>query len=129
MSKFNLLQSHINTVKLYGIYGNPVDLIILELLKRGSLQNYLRSNSKNISLRDQIHWCYDIASGLAYLADEGVIHRDIAARNILLRWLKIIFCKVLFLLFLFLPYVRSHCSLFYFHDFSFVDDFFDFSCC
>lgn len=81
--------SHVNVVSLYGVVGRPIRAIVLELLTRGSLQNHLRANSKVISLRDQIHWCHDIASGLHYLAQERIVHRDIAARNVLLSAKKI----------------------------------------
>jgi serine/threonine protein kinase len=50
----------------------------------GSLLNYLRESPDRVTLRDQIHWCFDIISGLNFLTTHGVIHRDIAARNILL---------------------------------------------
>ena len=74
---------------MYGVKGRPIDTIVLELLELGSLQNYLRNEGEQISLRDQIHWCSDIISGLDYLASKSVIHRDIAARNILLNCMKI----------------------------------------
>ena len=50
----------------------------------GSLLNYLREKPDRVTLRDQSHWCFDIISGLNFLTTHGVIHRDIAARNILL---------------------------------------------
>ena len=53
-------------------------------MQKGSLQNYLRENSDLISLRDQIHWSHDLISALLYLSTLNIVHRDIAARNVLL---------------------------------------------
>ena len=57
---------------------------MIKFMQKGSLQNYLRENSDLISLRDQIHWSHDLISALLYLSTLNIVHRDIAARNVLL---------------------------------------------
>ncbi|KAH7701599.1 Protein F09A5.2 [Aphelenchoides avenae] len=38
----------------------------------------------NISLKDLISLCWQVADGMVYLSSKGYVHRDLAARNILL---------------------------------------------
>lgn len=40
---------------------------------------------ENISLGMRLWYCQEMAKGFAYLASIPLVHRDIAARNILLR--------------------------------------------
>ncbi|CAG5113587.1 Oidioi.mRNA.OKI2018_I69.chr2.g7677.t1.cds [Oikopleura dioica] len=77
---------HSNILTLLGISGDPIELMAMEMrrMSGGSLLNNLREKPDRVTLRDQIHWCFDIISGLNFLTTHGVIHRDIAARNILL---------------------------------------------
>ena len=53
-------------------------------MDRGSLQSYLRSNEGSITLAQQLYWISDLISAVVYLRQMNVIHRDVAARNILL---------------------------------------------
>jgi len=76
------LRPHKNLVQLLGICTNPHNCIILEYLEGGALDNYLESNS--ISIKEKVALIKGICAGLQHLAKERVVHRDIAARNILL---------------------------------------------
>ena len=53
-------------------------------MELGSLQNYLRDDQNDIWMEDQMHWIHDMIKGLVYLRQQNIVHRDIAARNILL---------------------------------------------
>ena len=44
----------------------------------------LSTSSEHLSVRRLLGWSKDVGEGLKYLTDEGVIHRDVALRNILL---------------------------------------------
>ena len=74
---------HKNVVKLIGVVtiGNPI-LVVMEFCASGALDSCL----KEYVLEDlnRYHIALDCAAGLAYLASRKFIHRDIAARNILL---------------------------------------------
>eukprot|EP01134_Creolimax_fragrantissima_P001111 CFRG1111T1 len=65
---------------------NPTSQLcmLLEFLDMGDLQTYLKSKDGTLPLDALIWYVYQISKALAYLARLGVIHRDVAARNVLL---------------------------------------------
>lgn len=104
-----LVNNHPNVIKLlhYCVddYQEPI-LLIMEYAEHGKLQTYLRNcrvSSKlydgciddtkpNITSKELIKFIYHIAKGMEYVAAQGIIHRDLASRNILVSKDKI--CKV-----------------------------------
>jgi tRNA A-37 threonylcarbamoyl transferase component Bud32 len=81
---------HPNIVQLLGVVtlGEPI-MIVLELLSSGDLSTFLNKN--RAQELDKQKWpnlllgfCQQVAAGLDYLLAKGFVHRDIAARNILL---------------------------------------------
>ena len=74
---------HPNLVELIGIVslGEPV-YVVLELCEHGALSEYLVTHQLAESERTQI--AGDIANGLSFLSALGIVHRDVAARNVLL---------------------------------------------
>eukprot|EP00043_Microstomoeca_roanoka_P012816 m.124683 g.124683 ORF g.124683 m.124683 type:complete len:1648 (+) comp15598_c3_seq1:166-5109(+) len=70
-------------VKLHGVctFDGPL-MMVMEYCEHGSLQAYLRDH--DMSPRYQLQVLGDAASGLMYLASRGVVHRDVASRNVLL---------------------------------------------
>ncbi|EDQ85118.1 uncharacterized protein MONBRDRAFT_29610 [Monosiga brevicollis MX1] len=79
MAQFN----HDNVVRLHGVItkDQPV-IMIMEYCEHGSLQSFLRDN--DTAPQQRLQMALDAAMGLAYLAGRGVVHRDVAARNVLL---------------------------------------------
>ena len=74
---------HPNLVELIGIVsiGEPV-YVVLELCEHGALSEYLKSHQ--LSEPDRVQIIDDVANGLGFLAALGIVHRDVAARNVLL---------------------------------------------
>merc|ERR1712193_550296 len=54
-----------------------------ELMKNGSLLEYLQGKGRTLKLAQLIDMSAQIASGMAYLESQNYIHRDLAARNVL----------------------------------------------
>jgi len=57
--------------------------LVLEFCEGGSLKDYLKSNAK-INERQNLEFIQRICEGLSHLHKYGIIHRDVAARNVLL---------------------------------------------
>jgi fyn-related kinase len=74
---------HPNLVQIHNLCSKkePV-LIVTELMKYGSLLEYLHSEGKSLKRPQLIHMAAQVAAGMAYLKGEKIIHRDLAARNI-----------------------------------------------
>eukprot|EP01119_Soliformovum_irregulare_P024096 TRINITY_DN856_c0_g1_i1.p1 TRINITY_DN856_c0_g1~~TRINITY_DN856_c0_g1_i1.p1 ORF type:complete len:206 (-),score=72.78 TRINITY_DN856_c0_g1_i1:66-683(-) len=76
------MKSHPNVVQYFGISTDKFMCIITEYLEGGSLKQYVKSNSINIQQTKQI--MKDIAQGMAHLESQKIVHKDLAARNVLM---------------------------------------------
>ena len=66
--------------------------IITELMKHGSLLEYLRGDGRSLKIPQLIDMGAQVAAGMAYLEEENYMHRDRAARTILVG--ENLICKV-----------------------------------
>uniref|UniRef100_A0A0N5A1Q9 Protein kinase domain-containing protein n=1 Tax=Parastrongyloides trichosuri TaxID=131310 RepID=A0A0N5A1Q9_PARTI len=74
---------HPHIIRLIGICeDNPV-WIVMELSPLGELRQYLIRQKYTIDLHTQIMFSYQLSTALKYLHDKKFVHRDIAARNVL----------------------------------------------
>lgn len=71
--------------------GEPI-YIVTELMKHGSLLDYLHDKGRALRLPQLVDMAAQIAAGMAYLEAQNYIHRDLAARNVLVGENNI--CKV-----------------------------------
>lgn len=115
MEIMKLVNNHPNVIKLlnYCVDDNNRSLmLIMEYAENGKLQTYLRSCRslsnqsysyitrcdselllpRSTSSRELTKFSYHIAKGMEYVASQGIIHRDLASRNILVSKEKV--CKV-----------------------------------
>ena len=84
---------HPKLIQLYAVCTKEEPIyIITELMKHGSLLEYLRGDGRSLKLPQLIDMGAQVAAGMAYLEDEYYIHRDLAARNILVS--ENLICKV-----------------------------------
>eukprot|EP00747_Dinoflagellata_sp_TGD_P171454 gnl/TRDRNA2_/TRDRNA2_205572_c0_seq1.p1 gnl/TRDRNA2_/TRDRNA2_205572_c0~~gnl/TRDRNA2_/TRDRNA2_205572_c0_seq1.p1 ORF type:complete len:488 (-),score=48.47 gnl/TRDRNA2_/TRDRNA2_205572_c0_seq1:42-1505(-) len=80
------LVDHPNLVHLFSQTQESVNAILLEYCGGGSLHTFLHSNEKQplpswVDLRQRLHAMLDVASAVAYLHSEGIIHRDVKSGN------------------------------------------------
>ncbi len=81
------MRPHPNVVQLFGFSVNPEThsiILIIEYCAGGSLQTVLEDESVEISLNQKWQWMLGVAKGLAHLHSHNMVHRDVAARNVLL---------------------------------------------
>ena len=89
MKKFR----HQKLIQLYAVCTKEEPIyIITELMKHGSLLEYLRGDGRSLKLPQLIDMGAQVASGMAYLEEKNYIHRDLAARNVLVG--EYLICKV-----------------------------------
>ena len=84
---------HPNLIQVYAVCTQEEPIyIITELMKHGSLLEYLRGDGRSLKLPQLIDMGAQVAAGMAYLEEKSYVHRDLAARNILLT--ENLICKV-----------------------------------
>mmetsp|Transcript_26441 Transcript_26441/g.29462 ORF Transcript_26441/g.29462 Transcript_26441/m.29462 type:complete len:828 (+) Transcript_26441:169-2652(+) len=81
-SKLSQLRPHPHVVQYIGVTQDPVCLIT-EYMPKGDLWTRLREKTGLLG-RDALSAIKGVASGLLHLHSEGVVHRDIAGRNVLI---------------------------------------------
>ena len=84
---------HPKLIQLYAVCTREEPIyIITELMKHGSLLEYLRGDGRSLQLPQLIDMGAQVAAGMAYLEERNYIHRDLAARNVLVS--ENLICKV-----------------------------------
>ncbi|HQW57562.1 MAG TPA: protein kinase [Gammaproteobacteria bacterium] len=71
-------------VQFYGYCLSPKYCIVMEYMPRGSLYNLLQNTEQPLDWPTRIRIATDVASGLAFLHQKNILHRDIKSLNILL---------------------------------------------
>ncbi|EDQ90614.1 uncharacterized protein MONBRDRAFT_24187 [Monosiga brevicollis MX1] len=82
---------HMNVLRFLGLcWDSETLMVVTEFCSRGSLQHVLRNarpsqgqDSPHLNLLDRIKMAADVARGMAYLANQEFVHRDLCARNCL----------------------------------------------
>lgn len=74
---------HSNIIQLIGVCVDQPMWLVLELAPKGELREYLQQEKDWLPLRILTLFCSQICDSLVYLHSTRFVHRDIAARNIL----------------------------------------------
>ncbi|POG59813.1 kinase-like domain-containing protein [Rhizophagus irregularis DAOM 181602=DAOM 197198] len=80
---------HDNIIRFYGItrvdqnYSSKIYMLVMEYADGGTLREYLRKNSGNLTWNDKFKMAYQLASAVSILHNLGVIHRDLHSNNVL----------------------------------------------
>ena len=84
---------HPKLIQLYAVCTKEDPIyIITEMMKHGSLLEYLRCDGHSLKLPQLLKIGAQVASGMAYLEEKNYVHRDLAARNVLVS--ENLTCKV-----------------------------------
>ena len=84
---------HPKLIQLYAVCTKEEPIyIVTELMQHGSLLDYLRNDGRALDITRLIDMSAQVASGMAYLEAQSVIHRNLAARNVLVG--ENLVCKV-----------------------------------
>ncbi len=81
------MRPHPNVVQLLGFSIHPETnsvILILEYCNGGSLDKQLYDQKTNIPMHQKLQLLHGIGRGLSHLHSNNIVHRDIAARNVLL---------------------------------------------
>lgn len=87
MGEIDLLKilKHPNIVKYHGFVKTPSSLnVFLEYCAGGSLRQFYKGLGHGIPEMDIVSFVNQILKGLEYLHEQGVVHRDVKAANVLL---------------------------------------------
>ena len=74
---------HQHIIKLIGICSDRPVMIVMELAKHGELRSYLQSHRDVLEVHTLVLFSYQLSTALSYLESKKFVHRDIAARNVL----------------------------------------------
>ncbi|RHZ78874.1 hypothetical protein Glove_155g69 [Diversispora epigaea] len=99
-NKFDFLQEIKNqlqfrdkrAVAIYGITRNPKKneyMMVMKYIKFGSLRNVLNSNFENLTWRKKYYILSNIAYGLKFIHEMGLMHKDFHSGNIVNRTLTV----------------------------------------
>ncbi|XP_034440903.1 receptor tyrosine-protein kinase erbB-3a [Hippoglossus hippoglossus] len=76
---------HINVVRILGICPGSSLQLVSQLSGQGSLLEHVKNRKNNLSPQRLLNWCVQIAKGMYYLEENRMVHRNLAARNVLLK--------------------------------------------
>ena len=74
---------HKHIIRLIGVCSDSPIWIVMELAKHGELRAFLQNNRDKLKLTRLILYIYQLSTALSYLESKKFVHRDIAARNVL----------------------------------------------
>ncbi|KAM3176794.1 hypothetical protein ACTXT7_005810 [Hymenolepis weldensis] len=84
---------HKNCLQLLGVcLAGSQRYLVSEYIANGSLDGYIRRSRHDLPHWLLLLWADQIADGMAYLQSAGIIHRDLATRNVLVKecdWVQI----------------------------------------
>ncbi|XP_030634040.1 receptor tyrosine-protein kinase erbB-3a [Chanos chanos] len=76
---------HPYIVRILGICPGATLQLVTQLSPQGSLLEHIRHHTNSLNPQRLLNWCVQIAKGMYYLEEQRIVHRNLAARNILLK--------------------------------------------
>ncbi|KAJ8359104.1 hypothetical protein SKAU_G00156290 [Synaphobranchus kaupii] len=72
-------------VRLLGVCPGACLQLVTPLSTQGSLLEHIRQHQDSLDPQRLLNWCVQIAKGMFYLEEHHMVHRNLSARNILLK--------------------------------------------
>ncbi|KAG7471886.1 hypothetical protein MATL_G00102810 [Megalops atlanticus] len=76
---------HPYIVRLLGVCPGACLQLVTQLSVQGSLLEHIRQHRDSLDPQRLLNWCVQIAKGMFYLEEHRMVHRNLAARNVLLK--------------------------------------------
>ncbi|KAF5890502.1 receptor tyrosine-protein kinase erbB-4-like, partial [Clarias magur] len=76
---------HPHVLRLLGVCMSPSVQLVTQLMPHGCLLDYVHEHKDNIGSQLLLNWCMQIARGMMYLEERRLVHRNLAARNVLVK--------------------------------------------
>ncbi|KAG7257306.1 hypothetical protein CRUP_031808 [Coryphaenoides rupestris] len=76
---------HPYIVRLLGVCPGACLQLVTQLSSQGSLLEHIRHHKASLNPQRLLNWCVQIAKGMFYLEEHCMVHRNLAARNVLLK--------------------------------------------
>ncbi|XP_060754450.1 receptor tyrosine-protein kinase erbB-4-like [Neoarius graeffei] len=76
---------HPYVLRLLGVCMSPNMQLVTQLMPHGCLLDYIHEHKDNIGSQLLLNWCVQIAKGMMYLEERRLVHRNLAAHNILVK--------------------------------------------
>lgn len=74
---------HQHIIRLLGICSQSPIWIVMEWARHGELRAYLQNNRRTLETSTLVLFAFQLSTALSYLESKNFVHRDIAARNVL----------------------------------------------
>ncbi|EPB70990.1 hypothetical protein ANCCEY_09914 [Ancylostoma ceylanicum] len=79
------MYDHPHVVRMYGVANDTEPYyLVMELVTGGALNDFLKKKGRYAKTAKRVQILYEASLGIEYLHSKGCIHRDIAARNLLM---------------------------------------------
>ncbi|XP_046612335.1 focal adhesion kinase 1 isoform X2 [Neodiprion virginianus] len=74
---------HPHIIRLIGVCSEAPIWLVMELARLGEMRAYLQSNKHRLDVATLLLYTFQLSTALSYLESKKFVHRDIAARNVL----------------------------------------------
>ncbi|KAF7689754.1 receptor tyrosine-protein kinase erbB-4-like [Silurus meridionalis] len=76
---------HPHLLRLLGLCVSPDVQLVTQFLPHGCLLDYVREHKDSVGSQLLLNWCVQIAKGMMYLEERKLVHRNLSARNIMVK--------------------------------------------